>query len=323
MKKKYKLRRILITLVSLCAVFSLFCIPVSAASSGWTVTTSELTNVLILHDTHDGDLPYFGTSSGNNVEWSVSYAGETNQIIAARMGWTVFSVSNGDQVTIEPISGGLGGWSAPKVSRYRWAVISLRTDLPDVDIPEYDYLPDYYCGYSQWYSPSSGGTGSSVYNVSWPKVSFDITLASNRCFLALEFDLVGYGTFSMNSKTITFGYGNPNSPEAPNYILPSDGSIDELGDIENDIFADINSYTDQFNDMLNGSFSWIGSYMTSLNSVVQIMGVFIDRNGALRKLINISLVLGVVSFLLNIVNLVADRLSFHDRSSRAKSKGGD
>ena len=323
MKKKYKLRRILITLVSICAVFSMFCVPVAAAASGWGTIETTFDDQMLLESGVDLHRLVDGKVVSGGLEFPISPLYDDLQdpdssrnITGFRLAMDFMTVAAGDTVTVYPVAGGVGGWTTNIIDSFRFIVVD--SNGYDEDSRQ---VSDFTVGSSAYFYDFPGaGTPRTGWNFTWPQVDIKVQAPSSRAFVVLEVNVrapIANGIISMNNKTVKIGFGNPNSPEAPNYKPPSGSDIDILGQLEDEIFTEIDSGLNEVDDLFNGSFNSLASYATSLNAVTQILGAFIDGNGALRMLIHLSLTIGIVSFLLNIVNLVADRVS-----TKSKSKGG-
>lgn len=302
MKKKYKLRRILITLASLCAVFTLFCIPVNAASSGWTDTVITFDNeLMIISNTGEIEYLYSGSSSYDS-SWTV--VGPSVPFFMVRLNEDFVSLQKGDVFQIESVSGGLGGWFAGYLYAYRFVL--------------WDYENDEYIGESAWMNITEGGTGSSNYNVTWPATTITAKLSCDRVFVGLEFQAASSGNFSMNKKDIPVGYGDPNSPEAPSFSAPSDGAVNDLGSAEDNLMNDVSGGLGGFSQSLTDAYNSVTGFASGL---LLISRMFTDISGSvsiLMPLIFISLGLGLVSFIFNIVQSITSKASFEMKRKRGK-----
>lgn len=314
MKKKYKLRRILITLVSICAVFSMFCVPVIAKSSGWNEQSVRFNAFYRVRPAAGSWEEYPGSYDDLGNLALVLQGGilnpTYNDCLAYRLSEPNIKVDAGDTVSIPYVAGGVGGWlSAPEWSiiAYRWVVA--------------DSTPDTFPGYlaeGPWVSVNLAGYHN--YNITWQNTNLSVVTASDTACVCLQIRFTSTDfnkpcTITMNNKSLLIGYGNASSPEAPKYAIPDGSAFNELHNKEDQILGDAQGGLDQASDLFGNTLSFLRSSSEAFLAVGALLtGLTGIGNNVIYGILVFSLSLGLFAFIFNM------GLSIAEKSSRDVSR---
>ena len=309
MKKKYKLRRILITLVSICAVFSMFCVPVSATSTGWNTRPVSFTGEYRVRFADGTWEDYQGNYDDNGFLVFTILGGVTNVInnytLAMRMSSDFFPVDSGDIVSIPYVPGGFGGWFGPdiwSITEYRWIVYDGSSS----------YSPG-YIGEGPWVKTNL--TGNKNWNITWSATTVTVHTPCEKATIGLQMRFVSTDyerpcTISVNNKTIDVGYGNPNSPEAPSYPKPDGSSFNDLHNKEDQILGGAQGGLDQASDLFGNTLSFLRSSSEAFLAVGALLtGLTGIGNNVIYGLLVFSLSLGLFAFIFNMGLSIAEKSS--------------
>lgn len=299
-----------IVIAFVCALtITLFVVPVSAGSGTWTESSFSFTQWL-----------YGGTSLGNVSEF---YQGEPvepsgtyewtfnphNNVFFARTSGTVFSVTMGDVVVIDEVSGGFGGWLSGEDSELiSWAWCLYTVDETETEI-ELQY-PKRIVSRSGWRNVNI--SGGQAWHIDCRETTLTMTAdyTNVRIGLLFQIEATADNIFSMNNKSCHFSFGDPNSPNSPTYTPPDDTGVDNYTDLEGDVLNSAQGGIDGASGIFN-NFA-LDDFTTSMLGVVTIFNRMLPKMPWLQSLINTSLALGLFAFLVGMAQVAVGHFGNHE-----------
>ena len=327
MKKIIPVISVLIILVFM------FTIPAAAASDGWySVPGSFSVDAYRADFWHEYNemLLLSGVQNGASFSWQLdSYTtGSQSRCYLAVPITDIFPVQSGDTVRI-PFVSTYTGWFGGSGNRMQCRLSVIACDKKGVPLREDDDPSDtWYGDIVEIASPLQLSEATSIVKEggnewTYTPPDLDYRMLINwdysRVFLlfVIEFNTTATITFSVNQKPLTISYGNPNSPEVPSYTPPSgEDSFTDLDGAEQELAGQNQEGLDVAGAII-GDFT-LQQFASGLTALVSIYNVLLPRLGWLNALISVSLALGIVSFLLNLVPSIAGKLSGSSRSNSRK-----
>lgn len=296
--KKLKKKVLLYLLLTVClvAVFT-----VNVFAEGWRMLENAyFDGFLYISESTQSKFTYripYATSENNNYSFLLDSTTVGDVVAFARAGSTfqLSSIQAGDKVTISP-DGDFSGWfggTANKLNSFAWALVKFDSE---------GAVPFSVLYRSSWYAvekfdPNENGT---FYRCPRRDVTLSIGKDYTNVFVALLFnvELETGNTFSINRATYDISWGDPNSPNAPNYSAPDDSSLQELEKAEDGIIDGVNGNLSDFE--LNAeSFD---SNLSTLDTGFTAARVLFERFFGLHDfsfLVMLLLQLGIIGFILN------------------------
>lgn len=154
--------------------------------------------------------------------------------------------------------------------------------------------------------------------------SLTVQSIGTSSFLSLSISanvtLVGTGTGSFSFTVpdgLTLGYGNPNSPEAPKYNTPDGSFIEDYTEKEEEILNSTQGGQDEFNSLLANFRTVMEKFGPSMLAATWVFNLLLDEFALSYFLLYFALLTGVAAFVLG----VAAWIGRGSRSSSSGSKG--
>lgn len=302
MKKfnKKKILRVAVAIISVVMLFALSAIPAAAASDGWTNAVFNSYSNILTDTTIQEKLTGYRTSDGTGMLWTLPatypWMGDVVDFyVRANMS---ISLKTGDYFQIEEktIYGWFGGQENYIISiRYILGYEFTTVNNAGQTITGIKFLRN-----GTWKRYEFQGGAS--YGLTLPREKFQITQDADNCFIGIEFkctrDSGVANEFTINNFNFHYGYGNPNSPEAPTFKPFDDDTLNELEDAENEVLDGTQGGLDAFKNSVTGVYGLLPNYFKPLTAAVSMLNVYLGIR-TLGDLINISLVFGVMGFLLS------------------------
>lgn len=302
MFKKYKKRilRVAVAITFVVMLFALPAMPAFAASDGWTSAVFNSYNEYLSQWGRLYGLQGQKSPGGTGMEWTLP--GESPWVgngleffVRANMD---VALKTGDRFILEDKT--IYGWFGGSENM----IISVR----------------FFLGYFEYANNDTTGTPNVIgsiaagdyttYNFKGGQ-SYGLTVKGKEFHITNDYDHVWVGimfkvnrtagfanTFSINNLNFHYSYGNPNSPEAPIYKPFDDDTMNELEDAENQVLDGTQGGLDAFKNSINGVYGLLPNYFKPLTAAVSMINVYLGIK-SLGDLISISLVFGVMGFLLS------------------------
>lgn len=331
-KLKRFVKRLFPVVIAVMALAVAFCVPVSAAGTGWgtySYTAMEFMGgeaSLYRFQENTGQLlpPRFitdgnaGISTRYKLTYPIMYNNGISQgdICAVRIPFDVTEVtcSSGDvySITIENLSVAVD----PSVGTFTgitlWFGEKISTD-------------NGYSWYNFNYLIDKGWTDGTPGNYYFNDLSVTHRV-QNDSKVTLRYIMVHFiynGIPSGSSGSVTFsprggfhfGYGNPNSPEAPNYVTPDGGFIDDYISKEEEILNSTQGGQDEFNSLLANFRTVMNKFGPSMLAATWVFNLLLDEFALSYFLLYFALLTGVAAFILGIAAWIG-------RGSRSTSSKG-
>lgn len=341
MKVKIKrfCKRVLPVAIAVMALAAVFCIPVSAAGSGWgeySYTAMEFRGgdaslYRFTENTGQTLPPKFitdgnaGISSRYKLSYPIMYNNGISKgdICAVRIPFEVTEVScsSGDvySITIENLSVAVDTTVGTFTGITLWFGEKASSDIGD-SWYNFNYLID-----NGW---TDGSPGNYYFN--------DLTVShrvQNDSKVTLRYVMVHFiynGIPSGSSGSVTFsprggfhfGYGNPNSPEAPNYVTPDGGFIDDYISKEEEILNSTQGGQDEFNVLLENFRTVMNKFGPGMLAATWVFNTLLDSFTLSYFLLYFALLTGVAAFILGISSWIGRGTRSSSSSKGAKGKKG-
>lgn len=279
----------------------LLCVPVLGASQGWTEIQMSFDNYLYRFNNDPEDISpdeIAGTVQGASLQWTLSASGSRNTY-AIRSSDNLISVKKGDVVTIPYISGGFGGWFGGGSANSGTVSFALfACDSSGVPLATSSGAPVILAPVELWGTI----TGGSTWNYTPANaITLKVTQDAEYAFVGFNLQFVAPNDFNFsmnNTKSFTIGYGNPNSPERPQYRPPNTGDIGGYTEKEQEVFGNISGGLDHADNAL--AVPDMG-FFSGLTALILIYDVIVPGIPFMRTLLSFSLAVGLFGFVCNIV----------------------
>lgn len=302
-------------------------VPALAASSGWytqTITSDDWSYSAYY------DHPEYSSGWYHQVEGSLQE--NTNRITfmlpsnstgesshpSTDMGFlfeanTGFSVSAGDVIEIESFD---FTWFIGGADNYVSAVsIMFGTVLESYDPNNNSlYRIDNIVAASEWVY-TGFTSGQAVQRFTFPDTTLKVDKGGQVDVVWLSFYLNHpvRAAFNIERVSFTFGYGNRNSAEAPNYTPPDEKPVDDYVDKEQELLDDTSEGMDIAEGIFNGFGDNLAGFVAGMMFVSNLMNLGITQIPAVGIIVQISLACGLFGV---IVGLTGSILGAAERSHR-------
>lgn len=351
MKVKIKrfCKRVLPVVIAVMALAAAFCVPVSAASAGWTDISLGYEDFFDSYtfSNEDLQLDVFNLSSGRSFwirpgEFLSGHGQPVNQHPYTGIKYymdTSFGsgyVSVGDELRCTIPLGSFGGYELLPGDDFFLSIapfrVGLGTDFADLHDVSFGIKYEYSDGtFSYKDYPildeliSSPGAG----NYYWQSLGIS-QMISKPCKVYIDYVDITFTVLKAINRSVAvvfpegveISYGNPDSPEAPKYDTPDGSFIEDYTEKEEEVLNSTQDGQDEFNSLLANFRTVMNKFGPSMLAATWVFNLLLDEFALSYFLLYFALLTGVAAFILGISSWIGrGTRSTSSKGSKGK-KGG-